>query len=116
MGRVTFNGNIATAESQAYIRRARQAIYAQTGKDEFALAREEELLYRENGLVPGTFLRAGSTDVIEGGYSGDREDYDMPRYRNRSGLGGLLRDFLGWCAGFALIIVALALMKAWNLM
>ena len=96
MGRVTFNGDIATAESQAYIRREEQRIYAQAGKDEFQLAREVELLYRDNGLEPGTFYRAG---------------YNAHDRDGGSGSGFAFVNPIRWALGFALVLFAVAWMN-----
>jgi hypothetical protein len=116
MGRVVFNGRVATTESQVYIRRAEQAILAQKGKDEWQLAREVENLYRENGLEPGTFFAGGSLDV-----SADERNHaftgesDMGRYSGGGFLAGLIRDALRWLGGFVLLLIALALMKFWGM-
>lgn len=108
MGRVTFNGNVATPESQAYIRSAELAIFS-TNEDEFVKARKVEFLYRDNGLEPGTFFRAGSVG------NGEREPQQVSAYSSPSysgGLGsGLMAKLIRWCIGFALIFFAVAWMN-----
>lgn len=101
MGQVTFNGNVATAESQVYIRREEQRIMSQPGKTQYQMAREIEILYRTNGLELYSPIRAGSHDVMN-------EDDMKPRR-------GIIATGLGWLAGFILIVIATILMKVFGL-
>lgn len=115
MGQVTFSGNRATPESIAYIKRAEQAIYAKGGnKDNFALAREVDMLYIENGLEPGTFNRAGTDGTlppIQNMYD------DTPRSYYSSGGGfvnevkSLCLQFLGYVFGLAILFGGIWLMS-----
>lgn len=62
MGYVTFNGDTATPESQVFIEQRKLEIL-QSSSDEFTKARQLERLYIQNGLIPGTMIRAGSLDT-----------------------------------------------------
>lgn len=99
MGQVTFNGDIATAESQAYIKQIEVEILSSPG-DKFQKARELEIFYQNNGLKPGTFERAGSGMV---GY--DRDD-NRPVYRHMDmgNVPGFFRDII-WGAVLILLLV-----------
>ena len=102
MGRVTFDGDVATVESQAFIRSEELRILSDPG-DQFQKARQLELMYLENGLEPGTMIRGGVRNV--------RQDYDD---EPESG-GGMFKSLIGKLLGFLLLIIAIGLAGRWGL-
>lgn len=101
MGRVTFNGNVATSESMVLIRTGELKIL-QSEWDEYTKARKIEQWYQEHGLIPYTNLRAGSDQA-----PGDKPDIPFRVW-------GPIRQGIGWVGGFILCLIALRLMELWG--